>query len=382
MTRGTGGGARDAYDVVVVGGGPAGAAAAVTLARAARRVLLVEALDSTTFKIGETLPPAARTLLADLGVWDAFAADGHLPCYGILSAWGSPRLHDAASIYDPHGRGWHLDRARFDALLRDAARLAGADVLTAATPKHPSRAHDGWTITLTTDEGQSVVRCRWLVDATGRRGALARGQGAEHRQADRLVAFFMTFGGPRGDAHDDAPAAQDSRTLVEAAADGWWYTALLPSRRRVVAYFTDADLFAPQDPRTAEAFLSLLNRTEHVRAYTTAGGYSAESAPKGAAAHSARLDNFAGDGWLAAGDAALSFDPLSSQGILNALFTGMEAGRALDARLAGDADAVTRYARRLATIYEVYLRNLADFYSFEERWTDHPFWRRRRPDGR
>ena len=86
-----------------------------------------------------------------------------------------------------------------------------------------------------------------------------------------------------------------------------------------------------------------------------------ESAPRGAAAHSARLEHFHGAGWLAVGDAALAFDPLSSQGLLTALFTGMEAGNALHAHLSGDADAVGRYGLRLATIYEAYLRNLAAY---------------------
>ena len=31
-------------------------------------------------------------------------------------------------------------------------------------------------------------------------------------------------------------------TVVEAVEDGWWYTAPLPDGRRVLAFFTDADL--------------------------------------------------------------------------------------------------------------------------------------------
>jgi flavin-dependent dehydrogenase len=82
------------------------------------------------------------------------------------------------------------------------------------------------------------------------------------------------------------------------------------------------------------------------------------------------LDNFSGAGWLAVGDAALSFDPLSSQGILTALYTGMEVGLTLLAQLSGNADAVARYRYRLANIYEAYLRNLTAYYSSEERWPE------------
>lgn len=379
----TGSAGREDYDVLIAGGGPAGSAAALTLARGRRRVLLVEANDSRAFKIGEALPPAVRPLLTDLGVWDDFAADGHLPSHGNLSAWGGPRLGETAFIFDPNGHGWHLDRARFDRRLREAARLAGSETCEATALKRLLRLpRGGWRVRLAGPGGERDARCRWLVDATGRRSALARRQGARLRQDDRLIAFFALFSQPDAASAPD----EDSRTLIEATPDGWWYTALLPSGLRVVVYLTDADLVSPRAVCEKESFLSLLDRTEHVRARLAAHEYRMEGAPRGAAAHSARLERFHGEGWLAVGDAALAFDPLSSQGLLTALFTGMEAGNALGARLSGDAEAVHRYGLRLATVYEAYLRNLAAFYSYEARWPGRSFWRRRHvgaaPEGR
>ncbi len=73
----------------------------------------------------------------------------------------------------------------------------------------------------------------------------------------------------------------------------------------------------------------------------------------------------------------MAFDPLSSQGILTALFTGMTAGQALHAHLTGDEDALTGYQAQLLAIRTAYHRNLTMTYALERRWPQHTFWRRR-----
>ena len=76
------------------------------------------------------------------------------------------------------------------------------------------------------------------------------------------------------------------------------------------------------------------------------------------------------------GDAALSFDPVSSQGIFNALYTGIRGAQAIDTALAGDRQAVPAYAARLEQIRSAYVGHHRLVYQAERRWTDHPFWTR------
>ncbi|MEU3992103.1 FAD-dependent monooxygenase [Streptomyces platensis] len=361
-----------AYDVVVAGGGPAGCAAALTLVHAGRTVLLADAGTGPP-KAGEALVSMGRLLLADLGVAEPVLGSGHLPCHGNLSAWGSPELHAVDFLHDPYGHGWHLDRPLFDRRLRAAARAAGAEVAEHTAVRSPSRQSDGtWRLALRDragGAGDRTVRCRWVVDATGRGAAIAVRSGARRRTGDQLTALHLTL--------DPAPQTPlDGRSLVESDQDGWWYTALLPSRQRLVAYFTDPDLPVAA-ARGAERFRRRLLATRHISRRARPHGLTTLRPPRRAAAHSAHLDRVHGDGWTAAGDAAAAFDPLSSQGILTALYTGLSAGQAVDARLHGDRAALADYAARVSTARTAYQHGHRAVHAQETRWPDRPFWTRR-----
>ena len=73
--------------VLILGAGPAGSVAALNLAPS-RRVIAVERRMGASPRIGEALPPAARRLMTDMGLLDAFLRERHMPCYGNRSVWG------------------------------------------------------------------------------------------------------------------------------------------------------------------------------------------------------------------------------------------------------------------------------------------------------
>jgi flavin-dependent dehydrogenase len=360
----------EGVDVAVVGAGPAGATAALTLARSGARVVMLERAERRAFRVGEGLPPAARPLLQSLGLWERFLAAGHLPSHGNRSAWGLPELRDADFIFDPHGHGWHLDRAAFDAMLVSAAEEAGAGRGPATRvlgwePGHGTlRMHDG--------RGPVVLQARRVLDCSGRSSVVALGRGARRILHDRLVAVAALH---RPEREGD----RDSTTLVEAVARGWWYTALLPGGLRVFAYLTDGDLLDRDACRDRAGWLRLLAQTDHVGRLHERFGYEPATGPMVVPAGSSRLCPVAGEGWVAAGDAAVSFDPLSSQGILTAMSTGRQAAAAVLASLEGDRDATARYEAHVEELDREYLERRAWYYAAERRWPESEFWRRRCP---
>jgi flavin-dependent dehydrogenase len=84
-----------------------------------------------------------------------------------------------------------------------------------------------------------------------------------------------------------------------------------------------------------------------------------------------------GSRWIAAGDAAQSFDPLSSQGIITAIIGGNNAAAALIAAHSSDFSALERLQDDLDARYASYLAERQRYYRAEQRWLERPFWQRR-----
>jgi flavin-dependent dehydrogenase len=319
------------FDVAIVGGGPAASVTAWMLARGGASCVILERGDDAGDKPGESLPPSARPLLEQLGLWDALEADGHLPCHGNRSRWGSDELDEQPFLFSPYGHGWHVDRRRFERLLAARAIAAGAKRRTHTRVTAVEQAVG----LLHTERGD--VRADVFVDATGRTAWLARRLGAQRLVDDRLTAnvWFLR------------EQAEDSFTFVEAVEDGWWYTAPIPDGRIVRMFVMECGGLPPLSQSGGEPPHSRVD------------------------ASSMRLDRVAGDRWLAVGDAAAALDPLSSHGLGSAIAGGLEAARAI---LTGD---VARYETMIETMWNSYVRVRRATYALETRWPAAPFWRYR-----
>jgi hypothetical protein len=208
-----------------------------------------------------------------------------------------------------------------------------------------------------------------LVDAGGRGSPLLYRFGADRTVLDRLVCGFVHGA--------DTESRQSGLTQIEAEAQGWWYTASLPGRRRILAFHTDADLPAAAAAQTRSALLARAAALPFFAGILAACGFQPDETAGFCAAHSAELAPATGADWIAIGDAALAFDPLSAQGLFNALHTGLAGAEAAHRHLAGDASALPGYRAGITAIRDAYRTHLRAWYGLERRWAAQRFWQRR-----
>jgi flavin-dependent dehydrogenase len=335
--------------------------------------VLLEQSDGSGNPVGECLAPSINPFLHDLGVSKVLAASGALPSHGNRSSWGgNGAIGERNFLSEPFGHGWHLDRPAFNAALLDAVEAAGVTIWRQTEAATVERVNGRWEIGATSPAGPWTLHAGMLVDASGQRAVVARRNGVRRRAFDTQIAAIAVLDG------DGCPAKlYDATTLIAAAEDGWWYAALLPNRRLVVAWFTDPDLLAASAAWRPAGWWDRLQGQHLVWSLVSSYCYERPERVQVRAAGSSLLTRPTGNGWIAVGDAAAAFDPLSSHGIGSALAGGEWAARAVAATLAGDDTAFAAYNERVFASYTRYLWTRQAYYADEQRWPDSPFWRRR-----
>lgn len=322
-------------DVAIVGAGPAGATAAALLAQKGFSVRIIEREPFPRFRIGESLLPGGNALLKRLGVWDKMDEAGFIRKYGaeFVSGDGQSRVHNvfADGLVKGMDHTYQVERARFDKLLLDNAVDKGAELVQPAKVVEASQAKEGWSLSVTTEEGRHLVNCKWLLDGSGRTafvGKRLKLTQDEIPYPKRFAVYNHFEGIPR------RSGKEAGNIIITRLSNGWFWAIPLDENKTSVGVVSTRDREEwKQDGFTPQTFFQ--NQVDRAPFLSE---LMAEAKPcdeyRVTADYTYSFSNYAGPNYVLMGDAAGFIDPIFSSGVYLAM---RSASMAADAVIAAEA---------------------------------------------
>ncbi len=359
----------EVYDVAIIGGGPAGSIAGALLARAGRRVVVLERDKFPRFHIGESLLPFSMQAFTRLGLHEKFARAGFMEkfggeMYGACSEEGV-KFYFEDGFRSQTDRSYQVTRADFDKLLLDHAAESGAEVREETSVDDVTFSEEEVTLTLSS-KGELAprvqIRARYLIDASGRNSILsARFKLKKNYEHLQKISIFAHY-----DGMERAEGRDGTLTRMVRASDRWFWVIPLSATRTSVGVVLDGAVFK-ESRLSPEEFLEealaeqpllaqRMRQAERVTPVRTAADFSYRST------------RLTGDRWMLAGDAAGFIDPVFSSGVFLAVLAGEQAADILHEVLDHPKRArklFPRYTRNINKAMDVYLRFVDAWYSKE-----------------
>ncbi len=327
--------------------------------------------------VGESLLPASIPILEDLGALEAVERAGFVVKRGATMVWGTDRepwswYFSETNASNPHS--YQVWRPEFDAILLDNARRGGVDVREGRAATGVLFDDDGTAVAVSC--GEAVLQARFVVDASGQGGLLARQLGL--RQWDdffrNLAVFAYYKGGER------LPSPDDGNILIESQPNGWLWNIPLRDGWSSVGAVVDAETgqrgIRELGPRSfLEAQIAAAPRTAGMleSAHLSSG-------PEVVRDWSYRCKSLYGKGYILVGDAGCFIDPLFSSGVHLALTSATLAAAAVASSL-DDPDMAGPVGQVYQQLYYKeygHFRELARLFYSSNRTADSYFWEARR----
>jgi len=171
---------------------------------------------------------------------------------------------------------------------------------------------------------------------------------------------------------------QISSLVIESCSNGWFYSAPLPRSGRMVIFFTDEDLPDYREIWSEAGWNKMIRHTSLISDLLAFQPQLKVGPLRRGVANTSRLNRAAGPSWEAVGDAAMAFDPLSSQGMSAAIAGGANAAASLIEAQSGEGNAISQYRDWLHQNFTGYAHQYKHYYGLIPRDYGGEFWKRRK----
>ena len=348
--------------IAIIGGGPAGLFTAIMLGEMKHEVVVLEAGTYSEQCAGEHVGAEALTFMRNLNVPDHVIENNSIVCKGISGAWGQDEILQRSSIFNPYGEGIILSRPQFDQEIATYCRGLNISVETNCRVIRLKETDSSWEIETNTE---SLI-ADFVVDASGRNSKFSKAFGTSNIVYDDLIGITKVL------KPKQEKLLKESQLLIESTPNGWWYSVELGSGELVLTFMTSAKLLSKSDQNLEMFWQNQINESKH--SCDNIADYVVPIKTFTQSAKTQILKNIVGKRWLAVGDAAMSYDPLSSAGILKGIRMGVSAASAINEWASGNTDELNRYEEKCHEIFDEYLITKEAYYALEKRFNDCPFW--------